>query len=356
MNPINQLKALLSPTPRYFFQVSDGVEQSVAKRGRAYWVVSRALCHFQRMPAPKGVRGARRTNLIRLQIQSWSPYKNTGVYTHWVGGDISVWFWDQDAVLNAMQSIEADPKEFHVVPEPVLQPIPEEGITYIAGLEGFSAQVCKNHEVISSRWWKTEPSAQQWQDFLRTGHVDGTGKPAASERPAWLSAPWAKHEILDQFAFDVDTIRRYLPVFGLLLLAPLLFFMAKITHLGIAASVISVKSDKLSKTYGPLFNDKRQAEQNAIAIRKILEVAPYPQPLEILKLLAEKLPPTDARIVDIRFQKQMLTLTLISDQKLDATFFVRVFETIPLIENVSTEPGKQKNTLTLNMKVKKKWV
>lgn len=307
------------------------------------------------MPAPKNVRGTRRSNLIRLQIQSWSPYKNTGIYTHWVGGDIGVWFWDQDAVLEAMRSIEADPKEFTVVPEPALQPHPENGISYIHGLEGFAAQVWNQDEVISSRWWKAQPTEQQWHDFLRTGHCDLIDLPEPGPRPEWLTSPWPKHEILDQLAFDVDTIKRYLPAFFLVLLAPILFFMAKITHLGIASSLIASKSSALSKTYGPLFNDKRKAEQNVVDIRKILEVAPCPQPLELLKLIAEKLPPTDAHIVDMRYQKQMLSFTLLSEQKLDATFFVRVLETIPVIESVSTEPGKQKNTLTLTMKVKKKW-
>ena len=303
---------------------------------------------------PQDVKGTRRTNLLRLQINSISPYANPGIYTHLIGDHVNVWIWDNNKVEDAIDSTGSKPSQFSIVPETSLKEPLKDGIRLIQGLEGVEGQVWTDGSLINSRWWLKAPTDEDWKLFTRTAGVT-SDLPEVQARAPWLKSAWTKNNALQEFAFSTEMLVEYLPYAAVFIIAPLLFLLTHSIHMNFKVSSIDSALIQLEKEIEPTLKNKKQAEEYARKIKQLLALSPYPEPLQLLTFIAEKLPPNDAQVTKMRYQKQKLFITLASSHSLDASFYVKLFEKSPTFENVSAQTDQNQNELNLTLSVKKIW-
>jgi hypothetical protein len=147
----------LSGAPRRYLQSRDGVEEPAGGRGRRYWVVSRGLCQFFKVPILPDAVAARKVDALTLEIERLSSFSDSGSHYDLGTGFAGIWIWDQAAVRVAAESIGIDVSRLQILPETALRPSADDGVRLVAALVRAGAMAGSRRAAGGRRSPMTEP-------------------------------------------------------------------------------------------------------------------------------------------------------------------------------------------------------
>lgn len=131
-------------------------------------VLSRAVCSFSYTKMSEN--GAKARAAARMSAAYKHGYPNTcsrlapKAKSH---NEIGVWCWDGDFPLNNGKTAA----QLRIIPESLAREAADDGARLIRCIDGVEGQVWRNKAIVASRWWRSEPSAAEWLQFLRAAQV-----------------------------------------------------------------------------------------------------------------------------------------------------------------------------------------
>ena len=346
---LQSLAARLPRPRRLYLETADGVQLPGPGRG-GYWIISRGLCRFFRVPLLAGAARASQLDAIALEIRRLSPFEKTGSHFHFASGFAGIWLWDERATHAAAASVGVDIARLRVLPEPALLPSSQAGLRLIEGLEGVEGQYWSDGELIASRWWLRLPDERAWLFFQRGASVApeqiSPGVPVPL-RLDWLERPWTKTR--SSGAFDLARLdtRAMAAVVALLVVAGYGYYAAQYLHTKWSLASLSAEIDTRSAAIEPILRARSQALDNLTAIQSLNELKRFPGQLALMARVAEVLPATGARLDDWLYDRGQLELSIAGDQPLDVVRLVRSLEASGYFNTVAAERTANNNTLRL---------
>lgn len=340
-----------------FLQGRNGVSVPTQRFGRRYWVLGRSFCRFGNFPLLEGGNDGRRLAALQLRIKEWSPFETTGSHIHLVGDRALIWVWDQALALQSMATVRQRSDKFRLIPETCLRQPISNGLGLLKSMDGCEGQYWREGELVSSRWWPQLPDEAEWLMFQHAAGVDpdqisGFVPPFAPV--SWLARPWTR-------GIENHTLKRHRvdPIQMTALLAA--FALAGYAYLGAQwLRIDQARSDlvdvvaTLTKTNHPIVVDRIAAQSSLQMVQGLVSLDPYPNPLEILARIAEKIPTNGSKLADMNYQTGDLQFTVVSPQSPDTAFYVRTYEGVKGFSDVSADRGNDDRSLHMHMRVLQK--
>jgi hypothetical protein len=346
--------ARLAPGTQLYFETPSGVEVPPTRHGRRYWIVSRGLCRFFKVPLLAEAPRARQLDALALEVKRLSPFEETGSHFHLGPKFASVWLWNQRATRAAGQAVGVDVERLRILPEPALLASAENEVRLIETLDGVEAQRWEDGCLAASRWWPAPPDPRNWVLFQRGASVSperlATTVPGA-QHPGWLRRPWTQTRSARSFhptQVDLRLVAAGLAAFFLIGYAyeSAKWWRATNDLRGLAGE-IAIHSNAIE----PIFGARTQALDNLAAIRVLRELDRFPGQLALMARVAEVLPQNEARLTAWTYDRGQLDLDIASSQPLDVVKLVRTLESIDHFKAVAAERTGSGNTLRLHVTV-----
>ena len=267
-----------------------------------------------------------------------SPFLQTGQYISWKGDYAQVWIWDELLRMEEMQSLGVNSAS--VLPESVLNPPSDSDIPQlVACKEGYEGRVWKEGLLVASRWWNDVPRLQDWSRFLIANDVSpGTSIPSA-DTFEWLPVPWARRSSgLD--ALDVRTEKFWI-IIGLLVFSAIFIWEGVVLwRLHDSIATLEPEMKVLSQQARPIKNARAKALQYKNEARQLLDLASYPSPLELFHEAVRRFPVNSVAIIDWRYTKDELEITL-QGKDMTPVAFINSFQESPMFRDVTAEKSGQ---------------
>lgn len=258
-------------------------------------MLSRGRCRFGRFDLSK-VPANRRGAALALQLSEWAPFDDADHVAVWSPeGRASVWCWDRAALAAAWSA--ASPAALPpVLPESLLRPPPAgAALRVLRALDGCEAQAWgEGGELLASRWWPAAPSPDEARLFLRDAGFAAGDVPAGWPQPQDLplaDAPWGRPARAGQAPGGGSAAEA--AVFALLaisVLVPAAWLATDHLRLHRAQALVDADIERESQRSREIL-DARSAALGAVdEARAIVNLAPYPSPLQLMSVLAAELP------------------------------------------------------------------
>jgi hypothetical protein len=156
-------------------------------------LVGRGHCQYLCLNLEKVPR-AKRQQALKLQIDTYTPWTNTGFTCAWHAGYAQVWLWDADRIeqLTADSQTLSKWKKPELLSEVVYWAKPiEPGVHIFKASNGFDLQYWHQGVLRASQWYPVEPGSQQLQRFVRSQGLPPTVTKLAPIEPQFLQMPWS---------------------------------------------------------------------------------------------------------------------------------------------------------------------
>ena len=292
-------------------------------RGRRYWVVSRQLCRFFKIPLLADASTGRQLEALRLQIERLSPFAETGSHFHFGVNFINLWLWDAQAVNDAAGAIDVDLRRVSVLPESALQATGED-VRVIACLDGVEGQCWDQGSLVASRWWPGPPDSRSWVLFQRGAAVGPdrltTNPPPAAAVP-WLARPWTSSRT-DGWGGIGNIDRRFAAAgIAVVLLVGYAYLGAEWLRLVVDRSAVERQIAVHSSDVAPATAARIAALENAAAIRRLHQLDPYPSQLSLMARVAEILPKNETHLTEWSYDRGQIEMTVAADHPLELGIF-----------------------------------
>jgi hypothetical protein len=166
---------------------------------RSHWwaqttiVVARSRCRV-RWFRLAGLPANERLAALRLQVEAWRPFANTGARLALLGEDGIALAWDASAAQQQLRADGLAPERCQFLPETLVQPAGADGLRLLRCAEGFEAQRWSDGFLRASRWWADPLTAQDWQEFVHaSGAGDAGSTPPEPQELGIATGAWVKH-------------------------------------------------------------------------------------------------------------------------------------------------------------------
>lgn len=273
-------------------------------------VLSRALYRLRGFDL-SAVAPRERPAAMRHLVAAWAPFEQSSYRVGLQGAHAVALAWDATEVA-ALLAGAGLPEGTALIPEGLLREPGEPGIRLLAVLEGFEGQVWVSGVLMHSHWWPAEPTALQWQDFLR--HRDAARWPGPSARvveAGWLGRPWLRVSPPDQWVDPVAAgARRLGPVvagaLGVVAGIQLHDYFEASSRLAAARLEQAALAERARPWAAAREESRRLSEQAnrlAVALRG-------PEPVEVLAELAQGLPAKGVRLQELALEGSSLRLLI----------------------------------------------
>lgn len=354
MPPFAAFLSRFSAAPRLYLQTAAGVREPRGNRGRRYWVVSRGLCRFFKVPLLADAAAADQRDALRLELDRLSPYVDTGSHIDISGDFASLWLWDQEAVAAAAEAIGIEVERVVVLPETALLPKAAEGVRLVATLDGVEGQCWSGGGLAASRWWPAPPDDRAWVLFQRGASVAPDQLATTAPAPVqldWLDRPWTREHAGG--ALDLGRLDLRLVIGAALGLVVLGYAYLGAEWLRLAYDIHGLRSVIAAhdKAIRPVLDARATALENLAAIRMLNGLDGYPSQLAVMAHVAEILPKVATRFTEWSYDHGQLAVTVASNHPLDALFFVRSLQRIDGFSNVAVERAENDNSLRIRLTI-----
>jgi hypothetical protein len=350
LSQVARFLARLAPAPRLFLYRSDGVREPAGGHGRRYWVVSRALCRFFKVPLLAEASAARRLDALELQARRLSPFTETGSHHHFGPDFAGLWLWDAAAAREAAAAVGVDLDALRVVPETALLPPAESGVRLVETVEGVEAQSWVAGALAASRWWPNEPDTRAWTLFQRGASVTPDPTPPRPVRFDWLERPWTRSRSTGALELGRLDLRLVAAVLGAMLLIGYGYLGAEDLRLARELSGVEARTAADRQATRPEVEARAKALGNLAAIRMLEGLDRYPGQLALLARVTEILPRNETHLAAWTWEHGQLELTVAAEHPLDALYFVRSLQKIEGFTNVAAERAGE-NSLHIRLAV-----
>jgi hypothetical protein len=332
--------------PRRYQQRLNEIIPPNSGNGRREWIISRALCHYRCFDL-REIPINRRDSVLQMQIQQWSPFAEHNSFSVWNQGVAQTWLWDSSKV-ETFQT-EQNLKNPYNIPETVLRPKLENGVQLLKCLDGIEGQIWKDNILIASHWWAEIPDIRIWQNFLRAHNALEFIDVPLQDLP-FLAQAWGKA----RSAFRSSGLLQERWLIGILLVTFLTAFIWEgvfVYKWQSAYSSLQKEIETLNEKANPILTAKSQTIEEQKHVERLLGLDLYPNNLELMAKIAEKLP-QNIKIIEWHYQTGELSFS-IEGGTIEPSYYVSTYQAIPLFSDVKSN-SKMANQLTISMKVNKK--
>ena len=290
-------------------------------------------------------------------MQAATPYLDQGRYIFWQAGIALVFIWDNQALAQAMAQHGLRPTRTRILPETVLRPTHDHGALLLKALQGYEGQVWQSGQLVLSRYWKDIPGQQAWLLMQRDAGLapehQQTEVPAP--RPTTLNAsPWQQARSLK---FELGDPWRNERLVYLAAAACLTFYgtwhYSQIYRLEQQHAALQADYAALDQQAGPIALARGQALNALANIERLVRADPYPQQMQLMAWVAEKLLKKGDRITEWDYQSGQLKFTISTKIAQKSKDLVEVLHNAGLFTNIRSATGKTPETITLDMTVRK---
>lgn len=340
--------------PRLYVQRVGGIEQPLGRRGRRYWIVSRGLCRFFKVPLLAGTAGAQQADAVTLQIKRLSPFEETGSHCHFGTDFVTLWLWDQRAVRSAAETVGVDLRRLPVLPEPALRPTAADGVRLVATVDGVEAQSWHNANLAASRWWPSPPDESAWMLFQRGAAVRPERMQAMVPSPVpleWLHRPWTKSRVPGSFDLGRIDLRLAAAGIGAAVFIAYGYLGGEWLRLGHDAGRVETEIAARSRAVDPTLRARTEALEDEATIKRLRALDPFPQQLALMALVSGILPKNETHLTDWVYDKGQLEMTVAANHPLDALYFVRSLQRIDGFKDVVAESAGGDNSLVIRLAI-----
>ena len=340
--------------PRLYLQTRAGVQEPSGGRGRRYWIVSRELCRFFRVPLLPEATVRQQLDALALQIRRLSPFAETGSHFHLGSDFISLWLWDQRAVREEADAIGVDFTQLRVLPETALVPHQDEGVRLVETLDGVEAQCWSKGALAASRWWPALPDDRAWTLFQRGASVLPDrlmATPTAALRLDWLDRPWTRMPAVSTYDLAQFDIRLAALGIGVALLIAYGYLGGEWLRLARDIHVVRAEYAQRLTATEPGLKARTTALDNEAAIARLQKLDRYPGELALMARVVGTMPQDGMHFVDWLFDRGQLQVTVAADVRLDAVFVIRSLERVRGFKSVAAERANSDNSLRIRMAV-----
>lgn len=286
-------------------------EHGTPAAGQRRWVISRALCRYRRFSLPPALRAQRRI-VLRNLLQAWQPFDNPAFCIIMRADSALAWAWDSLPVQGHLAQAGA-PANASVYPEALLATPPEaDGLRLVHAVEGVDAQIWHEGQLMASRWWPSEPDADEWTRWSRSADLEQVGDPVTlrSQAARW-QLPWAEGVGLDTLISGSSRLERVALVAAL---AGLVGLSSAQLHQAWATyserQALASERDRLAAAAAPVIGAQDRALALAAEATALSRQLAAPQPLEVLQHLAERLPPRGVTLKELELDASRLRIAL----------------------------------------------
>jgi hypothetical protein len=320
------------------------------RRGRMQWVLSRALCHFTRVPLVRIANHSR--DAVRLRARADAPFGEPAFAEDWHDGAVAIWCWDRALVWRVIEDAGFDPSRVRVIPEAALQERPgSDGVRLVTALDGVDAQLWRGGSLVASRWFATVPSDADWTLFQRgIALQDPQPHAPAPVSPRWLHKPWLSGAV--PFLPTQVAPGQVAATIALIAGLALAWRAGEAIALGIFESRLDRQQMRGAVALVELEAARRNALIDGDVVQAIGKLDPFPSQLALLAAIAEKLP-EESRITDWNWQGGDLAFTILASQEpVDVPNVVRSLSSVPLLSNLVADRSADGRGIVLRCRVR----
>ncbi len=292
----------------------DGVEPAARQFGASQWVLSRALCRFNRFDLAR-LPAAKRKAALALQLPQWSPYPDSDYAVVWQEGIASVWCWDNALVDAEIRKHGKNPKKQQKIPESLLRSPLQDGLRLIKCLDGIEGQHWQQGQLLASRWWPGHIGSNDWLAFQRECGIPGEqqqAEPALAESPLQPS-PWSK--ITNPAAASGEVALAELAFHGLLICAlglPTIYLGIQQHQIKAAIAARQAELTVLKHKASAILSARGAALESLTALKAIYDHQRYPEPLELMAAVSRSLPGNGTFVREWEMLEDRLKITVSS--------------------------------------------
>ena len=307
-------------------------------------IISRALCHFETMPALPSGQSMRAYEAAKLSAKARTPISNADFYFSWGTDQIGVWSWSK--------SLTEDLADFEgvVLPETALHMPFQTGARLVTAIDGFEGQVWRNSQLIASRWWANRPGVRDWSAFLRAARISEPSEDAPTPvDPHFLnrpSAPQPYTALLDRLRSI--HLRDIAALTLVCLAAPCLYLFGQWAQLSQAQASATAELAKLSEETAEISAARQNAQRASNELAAYAATLNRRHPTALLASVSEELARFSIRLDAFEQTEEELTLVMHASNDFNPESLVRAMENNPLMNTVSLEPGRGPGEWVLN--------
>ncbi len=338
-------------------QLRDEILLPAKKTNRIQWIVSRELCLY-RLIDFRHIPEDSRSQALDFEFQNHSPFELTDYYVIWKEGIAQVWFWDKKLTATVLdeQSVEA----FEIVPESILMaPETDDGLKFIKTLDdGVDLQLWNEGVLLASQWYKKIPINIKIEQFIsgvvqlpnrqtvihsseEMANIPLLTKPLTTEH--WTAA---KKTFVSLKGFNIETLLVIL-VFSILsgfIYWQLIGIYRTHSQLNgieqsIEQSLQQAGENVTSKTTTLVTQNKNE---------RLLKIIDYPSQAQLLLLFGQVIADQGDTLKEWKYNLNKLEI-VIENNKSTALTYINRLQTMPMVGQVTSEPGRITGQIKLNI-------
>lgn len=298
-------------------------------------IISRALCHFERITRPPGGLNPKTIQAARLAASARTPFRDAGFYLSWGRTHIGVWSWPK-ALLSALAE-----RDYTAIPETVLHSSAD-GLALRACLDGYEGQYWYNGELVASRWWASQPEESDWDTFVRAlpdAIYEPLPRPA---RPLHVGPSSSALITLLDMARRPDP--RDLGAIALILVAaPLLYLGGQWISLDGRINAAGEALAQLQRATAEVVEARASVQAARLEMDAYRDALASPHPAEMMAVFAEAAAEADTQLDRALITDRRLEIVLRSTETVSAAGLVEMLEAHPRLSEVRFAPLGQQN-------------
>lgn len=299
---------------RRSYHHSEQVKLATGRVGVSQWILSRALCRFNRFDLSR-LPAAKRKAALALQLPQWSPYSDSGYAIVWQQGFASVWCWDNSRIDAVIAQHDRNPKTQQKIPESLLREPLSNGSRLIRCLDGVEGQFWQDGQLIASRWWPQPPDVHGWLSFQRDCGIDaGQQADTVSIQDLPMQAqPWGKISVQPGSGAGIPAAEAiFYCVLALALGLPAIYLGLQHVQISRATAARNAELAAIKQQASPLFAAREQAMASLARLKTIYALERYPQPLVLMAPVAQTLSKDGAYVREWSMIEDKLKITVSS--------------------------------------------
>lgn len=337
---------------RRFIQGTEKIETPQNRFGALQWVLTRPLYRFQTFDLAQ-VPPKNRTQALRLELTQWTPFAESGYYVGWHGQHALVWGWDAGKVEQAIAAQGLKPQRARILPETVLQTPLQDGLCLTRCHEGYEGQLWREAHLRHNRWWPQLPTQDEWLMFQRDAGIlpgEQQSQPPAPRASLMNFQPWVNET--GSSGDQAMQLERLIIALGiLLLLLPTFWYGFGLYNMQQATARLHDQQAQLQLEAEPVLHARGQALNHLMRINALRALAPFPEQLTLMAMVAETLPHDKSYLKDWDFQSGQLKITVASTNDISATFLIGALQQAGPFRDVKSLPGRDAKSVTFQMDV-----
>jgi hypothetical protein len=267
-----------------------------------------------------------------------------------------VWCWDNNKISADIVKQGHNPRNFHTIPETLLQPPENNGLRLIKCLEGVEGQYWRDAELIACRWWATVPDEQAWVSFQRDCSIPVALQQTSTSlvQHPFLRTPWASITRVRLTDAEDEISLREIAFYAALILCFGLFsvyFCVGNYQISKALSQTHQQVVTIKKKAAAIFAAREEALNASSRLNAIYELNKYPEPLELMAAIAESLPKDGSFVREWEMTDGRLKLLISSPSNVVGTRFVEAFDKLHLFDEIKIIPNADPKLIEFSMAI-----